>query len=81
MSVPNARKGAAGGCVMTRKEACVATGYGLTWLKSHKCGWCDQGALAALMYGCASIYGPRCDVAARFRKDKEAVMPGPEDAP
>lgn len=61
--------------MMTRKEACGATGYGLTWLKSHQCAWCEQQGLAALMYGCASIYGPRCDVVRRFKRkdDKQCA--------
>jgi hypothetical protein len=52
---------------ISRKEACRLSGRGLTWLKTHQCSWCDQSALYALMYGCGSIYEPRCVPAERFK--------------
>jgi hypothetical protein len=65
---------------VSRKEACHLSGRGLTWLKEHECAWCDQGALYALMYGCGSIYGPRCVPAERFKKRASAAVASLEEA-
>jgi hypothetical protein len=64
---------------LSRKEACQVSKRGLTWLKTHQCGWCDQNALHAIMYGCCSIYGPRCDPAKRFSKPSQQQTHAPED--
>jgi hypothetical protein len=46
---------------MTGKEAVALSGRSESWLRRHECVWCNQGLWNALLYGCGSIFGPKCD--------------------
>lgn len=50
---------------LTRAECAELSGRSISWLRRHQCGLCEQTCLRALQYGCASIFGPKCDPRAK----------------